>query len=74
MAVANRLAYQEIASLKDRLTEEKRYLQDEVAQRLVVSRIIGTSPPLRRLLDQLRTVAPTELEFSSLSLKWIRCS
>ncbi|BCS32571.1 hypothetical protein TBR22_A17850 [Luteitalea sp. TBR-22] len=60
IGVANRLAYQEISSLKDRLAEEKQYLEDEVAKRLDVSRIVGTSEAMRRLLDQVRTVAPTD--------------
>jgi formate hydrogenlyase transcriptional activator len=60
IAVENALAYQEIAELKDRLSEEKIYLQDEIRSELNFDEIIGRSAALRRVLQEVETVAPTD--------------
>jgi transcriptional regulator with GAF, ATPase, and Fis domain len=60
IAVANTLAYQEISALKDRLTEEKLYLEDEISMQHDFKQIVGTSPALTSVLRQIRTVAPTD--------------
>ena len=60
IAVANTLAYQEISALKDRLTEEKLYLEDEISSQHDFTQIIGTSQALTSVLRQIRTVAPTD--------------
>jgi formate hydrogenlyase transcriptional activator len=56
----NTNAYRQIAELKDKLAQEKLYLEDEVRSELNFDRIVGTSAPLRRVLQQVETVAPTE--------------
>ena len=58
-ALDNALAYREIAELKDRLAEEKLYLEDEIRSELSFEDIVGRSDTLRRVLKQVETVAPT---------------
>ena len=60
IAVENALAYREIAELKDRLAQEKVYLEDEIRSELNFEEIVGRSPSLRSLLQEIETVAPTD--------------
>ena len=60
IAVENALAYREIAELKDRLAEEKVYLEDEIRSELNFEEIVGRSRELRRVLKEIETVAPTD--------------
>jgi formate hydrogenlyase transcriptional activator len=59
-AVENALAFQEIASLKDRLAAEKVYLEEEIRTNYNFEEIVGQSPALKRALHQVETVAPTD--------------
>jgi formate hydrogenlyase transcriptional activator len=59
IGVANALAYKEIDDLKDRLAEEKLYLEDEIRNEYF-DEIIGESKLLREALEQVRTVATTD--------------
>jgi formate hydrogenlyase transcriptional activator len=59
-AVANALAYQEIADLKDKLAEEKLYLEEEIRSDHNFEEIIGESPELQRVLHEVGIVAPTD--------------
>jgi len=60
IAIENATAFQEIAQLKDKLAEEKLYLEDEIRTEKNFGEIIGDDPAFRRVLDQLATVAPTD--------------
>ena len=60
IALDNARAYREIAHLKDRLTEEKLYLEDEIRAELGFEEIIGDSPALKRVLGQAKIVAASE--------------
>ncbi|MBI1765248.1 MAG: sigma 54-interacting transcriptional regulator [Acidobacteria bacterium] len=60
IAVDNALAYREIEALKNRLTEEKLYLEEEISTAYNFEEIIGVSPVLKRILKQVETVAPTD--------------
>ncbi|HVX67765.1 MAG TPA: sigma 54-interacting transcriptional regulator, partial [Bryobacteraceae bacterium] len=60
VAVENALAYRQIADLKDRLAQEKLYLEDEIRSELNFEEIVGRSTALRRVLQQVETVAPTD--------------
>jgi formate hydrogenlyase transcriptional activator len=60
LAVDNALAYQEITELKDRLTEEKLYLEEEIRLEQGFDDIIGDSRPLKQVLGQVEIVAPTQ--------------
>lgn len=60
LAVENALAYQEITELKDRLTEEKSYLEEEIRLEHGFDDIIGDSRALKQILGQVEIVAPTQ--------------
>jgi formate hydrogenlyase transcriptional activator len=60
LAIENALAYGQIAELKDRLAQEKVYLEDEIRSELKFEEIIGQSAALRSVLSQIETVAPTD--------------
>jgi len=60
LAVENALAYREIEDLKDQLSKEKLYLQDEIRTEMNFTEIIGKSPSLRRVLKLVERVAPTD--------------
>jgi len=60
ITVENALAYGEIQALKNKLAQEKVYLQDEVRSELNFKEIVGKSAALRRVLMLVETVAPTD--------------
>src|SRR5437660_5226874 len=60
LAVENALAFREIRELKDQLSREKLYLEDDIRAELNFAQIIVSSPALRRVLKQVGTVAPTD--------------
>jgi len=60
IAVENALAFQEIAELKNKLAQEKLYLEDEIRSEMNFDEIVGESSSLRSVLKQVETVAPTD--------------
>jgi len=60
IAVENALAFQEIAELKNKLAQEKLYLEDEIRSEMNFDEIVGEAPALRAVLKQVETVAPTD--------------
>ncbi|ULA62819.1 MAG: Formate hydrogenlyase transcriptional activator [Nitrospira sp.] len=60
LAVENALAYREITALKDRLAEEKQYLEEEIRLEHGFADIIGDSRALKQILAQVKIVAPTQ--------------
>jgi formate hydrogenlyase transcriptional activator len=60
LAVENALAYREIRDLKDQLSKEKLYLEDEIRSEMNFTEIIGKSPSLGRVLKLVERVAPTD--------------
>jgi len=60
IAVENASAYRQIADLKDKLAQEKLYLEDEIRTELHFEQILGESVALRRALEQVEKVAPTD--------------
>jgi formate hydrogenlyase transcriptional activator len=60
IAMENALAYREIAELKNKLAEEKLYLEEEIRTEYTFEEIVGESPALKRVLSQAETVAPTD--------------
>lgn len=60
IAIDNSLSYQKIEDLKNKLAEEKLYLEDEIRTYYQFEDIIGRSDALRRILQQVETVAPTD--------------
>ncbi len=60
IALENALAFREIDELKNRLAKEKLYLEDEIRTEYNFEEIIGESKALKRILNQVETVAPTD--------------
>ena len=60
IALDNALAFREIAELKDRLTEEKLYLQDEIRTEFNFDEIMGENREIKAILKQVETVGPTD--------------
>ncbi len=59
IGVENALAYGEIAELRDKLAQEKLYLEDEIRGEMDFEGIVGQSPGLRHVLNLVETVAPS---------------
>ncbi len=60
IAVENGLAYQEIAQLKEKLTKEKLYLEEEIQTEYNFEEIVGDSQTLRAVLKEVQVVAQTD--------------
>jgi formate hydrogenlyase transcriptional activator len=60
IAIENALAFGEIAGLKDRLAQEKLYLEDEIRSDMDFEGIVGQSSGLRHVLNLVETVAPSD--------------
>jgi formate hydrogenlyase transcriptional activator len=58
IAVENALAFKEIDALKDKLAEEKLYLEEEIRNAYNFEEIVGESAAIRRVLAQVELVAP----------------
>jgi len=57
IAIENALAYHEISQLKDKLAQEKLYLEEEIRSEMNFENIIGNSPALKHVLELVETVA-----------------
>ena len=60
IAVENALVYGEITELKDKLAQEKLYLEDEIRGEMDFEGIVGQSSALRHVLQLVETVAPSD--------------
>jgi len=60
IAVENALAYREISDLKDKLAQEKLYLQEEFRSEMGFEQIIGSSVTLKHVLELVDTVAGSD--------------
>jgi len=60
IAIENALAYREIAELKEKLAQEKLYLEDEIRGEMDFEGIVGQSSALRHVLSLVETVAPSD--------------
>src|SRR5580692_8106380 len=60
IAIENALAYQEISELKDKLAQEKVYLEEEFRSEMGFEQIIGNSAALKHVLQLVETVAPSD--------------
>jgi formate hydrogenlyase transcriptional activator len=54
------LAYHEIYELKDKLAQEKLYLEEEIRGEMNFENIVGNSPTLKHVLELVETVAPND--------------
>jgi formate hydrogenlyase transcriptional activator len=57
IAIENALAYHEISELKDKLAQEKLYLEEEIHSEMSFENIVGNSSPLKHVLELVETVA-----------------
>jgi formate hydrogenlyase transcriptional activator len=60
IAVENALEYGQITEAKERLAEQKLYLEDEIRVQHNFEEIIGNSPRLKAVLESVRIVAPAD--------------
>jgi formate hydrogenlyase transcriptional activator len=60
IAVENALAYREISELRDKLAQEKLYLEEEFRSEMGFEQIIGNSTALKHVLQQVETVATSD--------------
>ena len=60
IAVENALAYKQIAELKEKLAQEKLYLEDEIRGELDFEGIVGQSSALHHVLQMVDTVAGSD--------------
>ncbi len=60
IAVENALAYREISQLKEKLAQEKLYLEEEIRSQMNFQQVIGNAPVLRHILKLVKTVAPSD--------------
>src|SRR6185503_18853010 len=60
IAVENSLAFRQVVERANKLSEEKLYLQDEIRTDYNFEEIIGESPALKHIPQQVETVAPTD--------------
>src|SRR5436853_2594112 len=60
IAIENACAYHEISQLKDKLAQEKLYLEEEIRSEMIFENIIGNSPALKHVLGLVETVATSD--------------
>jgi formate hydrogenlyase transcriptional activator len=60
IAIENAMAYRQISELKDKLAQEKLYLEEEIRSEMNFENIIGNSPALKHVLELVETVAPSD--------------
>jgi formate hydrogenlyase transcriptional activator len=60
IAIENALVYREISELKDKLAQEKLYLEEEIRSEMDFERIVGGSSALKHVLQLVDTVAPID--------------
>jgi formate hydrogenlyase transcriptional activator len=60
LGLQNMLAYEEVASLKQRLEQENLYLQEESRAEAPFADVVGESAAIRKVLGKIRMVAGTD--------------
>src|SRR5271157_5051772 len=60
LAVDNAIAYGRVTEARDRLEEERLYLESEIRSERYFEDIVGKSAALRKVLDHVAIVAPTQ--------------
>jgi formate hydrogenlyase transcriptional activator len=60
LAVDNAIAYGRVTQARDRLEQERLYLESEIRSEYNFEDIVGKSAALRKVLDQVAIVAPTQ--------------
>ncbi len=60
LALDNALAYGRLTASRDRLEDERLYLESEIRSEYNFEDIVGKSPALQKVLEQVSIVAPTD--------------
>jgi len=60
IAIENAMAYHELSQLKDKLAQEKLYLEEEIRSEMNFENIIGNSSALKHVLELVETVATSD--------------
>jgi formate hydrogenlyase transcriptional activator len=60
IAVENAFAFREISDLRDKLAQEKLYLEEEIRSEMNFDNIVGNSRTLKHVLELVETVAPND--------------
>src|SRR5258706_12181119 len=60
IAIENAWSYHEISQLKDKLAQEKLYLEEEIRSEMSFENIIGNSPALKHVLELVETIATSD--------------
>jgi formate hydrogenlyase transcriptional activator len=60
IAIENALVYREISALRDKLAQEKLYLEEEIRGEMSFENIVGNGPALKHVLELVETVAPSD--------------
>ena len=60
IAIENALTFQEVSELRDKLAQEKLYLEEEIRSEMGFEQIIGNSTALKHVLELVNTVAPSD--------------
>ena len=60
IAVDNAVAYGRVSDSRNRLAQEKLYLEDEIRSELNFKEVVGKSEALQKVLAMVETVAPTD--------------
>jgi formate hydrogenlyase transcriptional activator len=58
LAIENELNFERISALDERLTKEKLYLKEQIAQTQNGGGVVGSSPAILRVLEKVKSVAP----------------
>lgn len=60
IAIDNALAYEEISRLKDKVAQEKLYLEEEIRSEMGFEQIVGNCAAIKEVLRLVETVAPSD--------------
>jgi formate hydrogenlyase transcriptional activator len=60
IAIENALTFKGVSELRDKLAQEKLYLEEEIRSEMNFDQIIGNSAALNHVLELVETVAPTD--------------
>ena len=60
IAIENAMAFHQISELKDKLAQEKLYLEEEIRSEMNFENIVGNSSVLKHVLELVETVAPSD--------------
>ncbi len=60
IAIENALTFKEVSELRDKLAQEKLYLEEEIRSEMGFEQIIGNSAALKHVLELVNTVAPSD--------------